>query len=196
MILPSFRSRIWATVFFVFAVAGVGSYLFRQQHGIALVEEWSQEITIASQEASLPNPFLLAGLVFAESRGKANAISKAGALGLCQLMPTTAQELADRYDVSGPPYQPLDNLRMGAHYLKELHKQFKNDWDLALLGYRLGPGRVRRELASAGGKIAWVKTMQANPPSPWSYRDQIAEYQQVFQSRSQKKESVWKHAHP
>ena len=87
MILPSFRSRIWATVFFVFAVAGVGSYLFRQQHGIALVEEWSQEITIASQEASLPNPFLLAGLVFAESRGKANAISKVGALDYASLCP-------------------------------------------------------------------------------------------------------------
>lgn len=196
MILPSFRFRVWATVFFVFAVAGVGGYSFRQQNGIALVENWSQEILAASQEAALPSPFLLAGLVYAESRGKADAVSRVGALGLCQVMPSTAQELADRYHISGPPYEPLDNLRMGAYYLKELHKQFKHDWDLALLGYRLGPGRVRRELASAGGKQAWVKIMQANPPSPWSYRDQILEYQQVFQSRSQKKDSVWKHAHP
>ena len=196
MILRSFRSWVWATVFFVLVVVGAGSYLFRQQNGITLVEEWSQEISSASKEAALPNPFFLAGLVYAESRGKAAAVSRVGALGLCQLMPTTAQELAGRYGISGPPYEPLDNLRMGAYYVKELHEQFKNDWDLALLGYRLGPGRVQRELASAGGKQAWVETMQANPPSPWSYRNQIVEYQQVFQLRSQKKDSAWKHAHP
>lgn len=173
------RPLAWIALLLVLLTAGYSFYRYKE---ILLVESWEQEIFFASEEASLPDSFLLSGLIFAESRGRSDAISSIGALGLCQLMPSTAAELALRYKIAGPPYSARDNILLGAHYLKEMHQRF-GDWDLALLGYRLGPGRVAREIERWGGKISWVEFMEANPPSPWTYRNQIIEHQEIFRQR-------------
>lgn len=138
----------------------------------AHVLSWTPEIRLAASEAGI-DPALLAGLVYAESRGQADAVSSVGAMGLCQLMPPTAGELAGQMDISGPPYSAQDNLRMGATYLAKMHRRWDGDLDLAILSYRLGPTRVRRQMEAAGGQEAYFAELQGKSPTPWAYRDQI-----------------------
>ena len=145
----------------------------------ARVLDWMSQIRQAAAESSV-DPNLLAGLVFAESRGDEDAVSSIGALGLCQLMPSTAGELAGQMKIEGPPYAPLDNLRMGARYLSKMLRRHDGDVDLALLCYRLGPTGVDRRIKAAGGKEAWFQDLQENLPSPWGYRDQILEAQKRY----------------
>ncbi|MBC8404390.1 MAG: transglycosylase SLT domain-containing protein [Planctomycetes bacterium] len=155
------------------------------------VEKWAEEILAASAEAELQDPFLLAGLVYAESRGKANAVSSVGALGLCQLMPDTAFEMARSITVVGPPYSARDNLRMGAHYLARMLQHRKDDVDLALLSYRLGPGRVSRNVKAAGGVEPYLDQLRQQPKSAWGYRDQVVLMRQRFAERAQSGVEAW-----
>ncbi|MET3528157.1 lytic transglycosylase domain-containing protein [Phenylobacterium koreense] len=84
------------------------------------------------------DPKLLAAVVAVESAFQAEAVSKAGAGGLTQLMPATAEELGvtDRFD-------PQANLLGGADYLARQLARF-GDLRLALAAYNAGPARVER----------------------------------------------------
>ena len=85
------------------------------------------------------DPLLVAAIVQAESSFDTEAVSPRGALGLMQMMPTTAEQLgvADAYD-------PGQNLDAGVSYLAYLLRRFDNDLTLALAGYNAGPGAVDR----------------------------------------------------
>jgi len=147
------------------------------------VERWAAEITAAANEAGVDR-FLLAGLVYAESRGQPDAVSSAGAEGLCQIKPATARELAGQLRIGGdPPYPPAQNLRMGARYLRQNIRQWESSEDMGLLCYRLGPGRVARDAAAAGGAEAYVASLQAAEAGPWAYCLQIREAAERFRSR-------------
>lgn len=80
---------------------------------------------------------LIAALVWAESNFRADAVSRAGALGLSQLMPGTAQGLGV------DPRDPIQNLEGGTRYLRTQLDRFGRV-DLALAAYNAGPGRVER----------------------------------------------------
>lgn len=90
---------------------------------------------IAIEEGLDPDLFLK--LVQAESSFNPNAGSSAGAIGLAQLMPGTAAELGV------DPYDPEQNLRGGARYLKQQLDRF-GDPALALAAYNAGPGAVEK----------------------------------------------------
>ena len=74
-----------------------------------------------------------------ESAYDPQALSRAGAMGLMQLMPGTAQ----RYGVSNA-WDPVQNLDGGARYLRDLLKMFNQDLRLALAGYNAGEGAVQK----------------------------------------------------
>jgi len=152
-------------------------------HADTRVLDWMPQIRNAAA-ANEVDPNLLAGLVYSESRGKADSVSRVGALGLCQLMPPTAAELAAQMEIAGPPYSPEDNLRMGARYLAKMLKRHDGDVDLALLSYRLGPARVDRQMKAAGGREAYFQGLQEKSPSPWDYRSQILEARQRYAALS------------
>jgi len=102
-------------------------------------------------------PEILFALIRTESFFGADAVSHAGAVGLAQLMPATAADVAARIARrGGPDYRstngidlkdPETNIHLGAFYLRQLTNQMGNPM-LALLAYNGGQGRVRRWLAA------------------------------------------------
>ncbi len=93
-------------------------------------------------------PHVAFGLVRAESEFTRRAVSPVGAVGLTQLMPSTAryfQRGLDREDL----FDRDTNLRIGFRYLATLIKQYDGNLELALLAYNRGPERVD-ELLRAG----------------------------------------------
>ncbi|WP_025061991.1 lytic transglycosylase domain-containing protein [Sulfitobacter guttiformis] len=90
----------------------------------------------AADKHGVPQDLFLR-LVHQESRFNPNAISRAGAIGLAQLMPDTAKDL--RVD----PKKPHENLDGGARYLKMQYLEF-GSWRLALAAYNAGPGAVKK----------------------------------------------------
>jgi soluble lytic murein transglycosylase len=114
------------------------------------VEEYAGEFGIP--------PWLLFGLIRTESAFAPGIGSRAGAVGLTQLMPDTAAEMAGRLArQGGADYRreggvdltdPRANIHLGAFYLRYLLGRMQNPL-LALLAYNGGMGRVRRWRAEA-----------------------------------------------
>ena len=181
MVSESSGLRLFLVLVSLLTLLGV----FWQQgfDGVLAVEAHSSSIEHAASEAGLDSPWVLYGLVYAESRGKVDSVSSVGATGLGQLMPETASELAARYDVEGPPYAPEDNVLLAGHYLAELLRQFDGDQDLALLAYRQGPGKVSRKILESGGVAAYTDSLKSRQPSPWEYRTQVLRFATRFESR-------------
>ena len=94
------------------------------------------------------DPHVAFGLVRAESEFNRRAVSPVGAVGLTQLMPSTA-----RYFRRGIAREELfdrdTNLRIGFRYLRTLIEKYDGNLELALLAYNRGPQRVD-ELLRAG----------------------------------------------
>jgi soluble lytic murein transglycosylase-like protein len=82
---------------------------------------------------------LLASVVKAESGGNPHAVSSAGAQGLMQLMPGTANQLG-----VNDSFAPDQNVRGGSAYLDELLSRYHDNLALALAAYNAGPAAVDR----------------------------------------------------
>ena len=112
----------------------------------ALIEEIAEENAL-----SVP---LLFALVRSESGFSANIKSWAGAVGLAQLMPATAQDVAAQLGRPlGELTNPRENLTLGGRYLRWLIDYVGAPWS-AVLAYNGGPGRVRK----------WLKEGDFLPP--------------------------------
>jgi len=95
-------------------------------------------IQSAANDAGI-DPALFDALIATESAYDPNARSRAGALGLTQLMPDTALSLGI-YN----PLDPSQNLKGGATYLSQMLQRFNGDQRLALAAYNAGPGAVEK----------------------------------------------------
>lgn len=89
---------------------------------------------------------LVYSIMRAESFYSHQAMSGAGARGLLQLMPFTANRVADLLGKDGVQpdelFEPYINIQLGVRYLKRLLKAFEGDQVLAIAGYNAGPHRV------------------------------------------------------
>jgi len=94
-------------------------------------------------------PELVAAVALVESSFESRARSPKGALGIMQLMPETARELALRN-----PLDPRENIEGGARWLRRLLDRFGGDLELALAAYNAGEGAVRAH----GGIPPWPET--------------------------------------
>jgi soluble lytic murein transglycosylase-like protein len=100
-------------------------------------------IQAVARQEGVP-PALLAGVVEVESGFQPGAVSKAGAEGLTQLMPLTAQALGVTQ-----PFDPWQNLTGGARYLHQMITRYNGNLPIALAAYNAGPNAVDR----SGGQI-------------------------------------------
>ena len=87
----------------------------------------------------------------AESTFNPAARSPAGAAGLYQFMPATAQQFGLRLSPEDERLDATKNARAAARYLNLLHSRFGN-WPLAFAAYNCGQGRIANALRSTGGK--------------------------------------------
>ncbi len=117
---------------FQHTLAGVSGETVRRE------ERFADIIARAAAQYGL-RPELLRAVITAESNFNPNAVSRAGAQGLMQLMPGTAAGLG----VTNP-FDPEQNIFGGARYLRAQLDRFHGDERLALAAYNAGPGAVSR----------------------------------------------------
>lgn len=106
---------------------------------------------------------LLKAIAKAESNFNANDVSSAGAMGVMQLMPSTAESLG-----VDDPYDPRQNIMGGAKCIAQKLKEFNGDVKLALAAYNAGSGAVRR----SGGIPSYCK----------SYVNKVLSYKEAYET--------------
>jgi soluble lytic murein transglycosylase-like protein len=92
----------------------------------------------ASRRYQLPES-LIRAVIHTESNYFVNAVSSAGAIGLMQLMPRTAQSLGVQ-----KPFDPEQNIYGGSRYLRLLANRYQGDMVLVLAAYNAGAGNVEK----------------------------------------------------
>ncbi len=127
-----------------------------------------ESIVLAHARNYRLEPSLLAAVIYTESKFDPRAESAAGAIGLMQLLPETAQGIADH--TGGGNYRTTDlydpelNIRYGAYYLARLRHKYRDHpqaLDLALAAYNAGQGNVDR----------WVAATPAGAPVRIRFRE-------------------------
>lgn len=103
------------------------------------------------------SPSLIMAVIETESSFRSSVVSKAGAVGLMQLLPGTAREMATRYKVRayhGPAdlHDPAVNLQLGVAYLAHLRRQFGHTVHY-VAAYNLGPTALRRRLGAGNYEL-------------------------------------------
>ena len=97
-------------------------------------------------------PLELKYLPVIESALRPNAVSRAGAAGLWQIMPITAKGLGlEVNSLVDDRRSPIKSSEAAAKYLKDLYNIY-NDWSLAIAAYNCGPGNVNKAIIRSGGK--------------------------------------------
>lgn len=109
--------------------------------------EVQREITLAAADYAL-DPRLVEAVAWRESRFHHEARSSKGAVGVMQLMPSTAR------DLGVDPSDMVQNVKGGAMYLRQMLNRFGGDVRLALAAYNAGPGAVLKH----GGVPPYAET--------------------------------------
>ena len=122
-------------------------------------------LAAAATENNLPTNFF-ARLIWQESRFDPAAVSRAGAQGVAQFMPATAN-----WRGLSNPFDPLEAIAQSAKLLRDLRREFGN-LGLAAAAYNAGSGRVREWLsgrrALPGETSAYVRIMTGYSPEQWA----------------------------
>ena len=139
-----------------------------------------------------PEPALTLAIIRQESAFQLAASSPAGALGLMQLMPTTAKHVAKSLKI---PYRKQDltrsadyNMRLGRAYLEEVIDHFDGSYVLAIAAYNAGPDRVGGWFSLYGDPrdrgvdvVDWIETIPFSETR--NYVQRVLENLQVYRHR-------------
>ncbi|MGR8936012.1 MAG: transglycosylase SLT domain-containing protein [Gammaproteobacteria bacterium] len=154
--------------------------------GLRFPAPYSEQIQHYAQRQGL-EPAIVYGLVRQESVFDASARSSAGALGLMQIMPGTAQYIAGKLHDGRRPanslFEPEINLKYGTFYYKQLLDRFHGHVALAAAGYNAGPQRVVRWRAGSAAVPAdiWIETIPFKETR--KYVSSVLMYSIIYQQR-------------
>jgi soluble lytic murein transglycosylase len=135
---------------------------------------------------------LIYAIVRQESAFEVDAVSRAGARGMMQLMPATAAFIAAKIPLSLSldrlTEDGIYNITLGRAYLEKLLDDFGGSYALAIAAYNAGPGRVRQWLADygdpRGGKIDMVDWIEIIPVAETrNYVQRVLENLQVYRGQ-------------
>ncbi|WP_292179712.1 lytic transglycosylase domain-containing protein [Brevundimonas sp.] len=105
----------------------------------AVIHPYAGHVAEAARRFGIPEAWIWA-VMRVESGGNSRAVSRAGAMGLMQIMPATWAGLRTRYGLGPDPFDVRDNIMAGAAYLREMHDRYGNA-SAMLAAYNAGPGR-------------------------------------------------------
>lgn len=154
------KSRLGCCLFFLLALIG-GLYLLLQSNWLLRQIYPIKYETLIVEKAQAYNldPYLILAMAKVESGFNPEAISTKDARGLMQLMPETAQWIADRRNLSYSKellFDPEYNIDFGCWYFASLLQEFSGDILQSLAAYNAGRGNVHRWLKegiwSGGGE--------------------------------------------
>jgi soluble lytic murein transglycosylase-like protein len=111
----------------------------KNRPAMSLDRDGAEKLVREAAERHRVDPALIRAVIQTESNWNPSAISRKGAVGLMQLIPTTAQ----RFGVNDM-YSPQQNVDAGVRYLKTLLERYNGNMELALAAYNAGEGAVDR----------------------------------------------------
>ena len=163
--LPARTVRWVLLALLLFVLGTVGTkLLYPFSYGEA-IDRWASVYSI--------DPYLVAGIIRTESHFRARATSSAGAIGLMQIMPATGEWITGKIGTGGftpnDLYDPENNIRLGAWYLRYLIDRFGNV-ETALAAYNAGPGSVER----------WQGDARMMFPETAQYVSKVTEGERVY----------------
>ncbi|MCD4733853.1 lytic transglycosylase domain-containing protein [bacterium] len=167
------RGLVWMAIIIAVVVVVIGPTELRYR--LLTPAETALAVDIAV-EIGVDAALVLA-LIEAESSFDPEALSSAGAVGLMQLMPGTAEEIARKHDLSADfdLRDPETNLRLGCLLLRDLLARYGGDTVSALAAYNAGPRDVN------GWRSDDRLTIEEIPyPTTRAYVDEILELKQTF----------------
>ncbi len=141
--------------------------------------------TIKAQGARGVDPYLVAAIIREESQYDWRAVSRVGAIGLMQVMPATANNVAQRLGLPAVGRDDLfdqeTNIRIGVHYVEQLLEQFSGNVAYTIASYNAGPMAVGSWIALHRGRsqdefvelIPYLETRQYVKRVLRSYREYI-----------------------
>lgn len=114
------------------------------------LDRWSAYVAEASARFGVPETWIRR-VMRAESGGRTTlngrpVVSRAGAMGLMQLMPATWRDMRARIGLGRDPHDPRDNILAGTAYLRLMYDRF--GYPGLFAGYNAGPARYARHLAT------------------------------------------------
>jgi len=139
---------------------------------------------IIMEHAGEIEPSLILAVIMAESSFRPRAESHRGARGLMQLMPATAEDLAERLEIENfdPEmlWLPEINIKLGVFYLNLLHNTFGGNTTLMLAAYNAGQGNVRLWLADPQSSSDGSTLDNIPFPETSNYVQRVQRYRLVY----------------
>jgi len=120
-------------------ISGELSFLGNNKPAVRLDRDGVEKLVREAAERHHVDPALVRAVIETESNWNAGAMSRKGAVGLMQLIPTTAQRFG-----ATDAFNPKQNVEAGVRYLRTLLERYSGNLDLALAAYNAGEGAVDR----------------------------------------------------
>jgi soluble lytic murein transglycosylase len=148
------------------AIAAAAKLGLFDDYDLLYPRPYDEEVHRAAASTQLP-PSLIYAIIRQESLYRADAASSAGALGLMQLLPSTAQATARKAGLPKPTraslLDPSVNVPLGSAYLRGLLDRVNGELPLAIASYNAGPAAVRRWLPPTPMETdVWVENIPYN----------------------------------
>lgn len=167
-------------VIIIFSVSMVILFCFAFIFNFVLYpKKYKNYVTLFASKYNL-EPSLVYAVIKCESDFDAKAVSKSGALGLMQILPSTAKwiagELTQDYS-KDEMFNPKTNIEFGCYYLNYLQSKFE-DLDIIICAYNAGEGKVQDWIEN--GKL---NAERIDYPETSTYLKRVKKYYRVYKNK-------------